>query len=474
MEDYAEYDGLALAKMVRDKDVSALELVEAAIARIEKHNPALNAVVYKAYDEARAAAQEEIGDGLFAGVPFLMKDLDASVAGWRRTNGSRYTKDEICKDDSELVNRYRDAGLMLLGATNTPEFGITGTTESGLLGPCRNPWNTDHITGGSSGGSAAAVAAGIVPLAHATDGLGSIRIPAACCGLVGLKTTRDRTPNAPNYREASHGFVVQHVVSRTVRDTAAMLDATDYKDPALPDALPPKTRPFMEEIKVSPGRMKIAWSLAGPSGKQIGGDVERIMRSTLKLLEAQGHWIEEHDLDVDWRALYDAQSIKSGANFRAEMRHRIRTLGREPAQDELEPLTWSIMEATQGITGEMLAEATRSLYALCADILQKTNPFDAYLLPVMTEAPPPIGFLSPVDNKPGVVNGRQGQLYPYTAPFNMTGQPAISLPLGMSENGLPIGLQFVGRYGDEATLLRLAASLEEADPWIGRRPTHWN
>ncbi|MGB1088162.1 MAG: amidase, partial [Alphaproteobacteria bacterium] len=340
--------------------------------------------------------------------------------------------------------------------------------------PCRNPWNTDHITGGSSGGSAAAVAAGIVPLAHATDGLGSIRIPAACCGLVGLKTTRDRTPNAPNYREASHGFVVQHVVSRTVRDTAAMLDATDYKDPALPDALPPKTRPFMEEIKVSPGRMKIAWSLAGPSGKQIGGDVERIMRSTLKLLEAQGHWIEEHDLDVDWRALYDAQSIKSGANFRAEMRHRIRTLGREPAQDELEPLTWSIMEATQGITGEMLAEATRSLYALCADILQKTNPFDAYLLPVMTEAPPPIGFLSPVDNKPGVVNGRQGQLYPYTAPFNMTGQPAISLPLGMSENGLSIGLQFVGRYGDEATLLRLAASLEEADPWIGRRPTHWN
>lgn len=478
MDDFADYDGVALAKLVRDGEVSVSELVETAIERIERHNPALNAVVYKVYDEARETAAQmdngDIGDGPFAGVPFLMKDLDASVAGWTRSNGSRFTKDEVCPEDSELVSRYREAGLVLLGATNTPEFGITGTTESALLGPARNPWNEGHSTGGSSGGSAAAVASGMVPLAHATDGLGSIRIPAAACGLVGLKTTRDRTPNAPNYREASHGFVVQHVVTRSVRDSAALLDATDYKDPTLPDALPPKQRPYAQEVNISPGRLKIAWSLTLPNGRKIEGDVEKVMRKTLRILEDQGHWVEEYVPDFDWGALYGAQGIKSGANFRAEMMHRIRELGREPAEDELEPLTWGILKSTEAITGEMLAEATRTLYALCADLMKKLNPFDAYLLPVMTDAAPPIGFLSPVENKPGVVNGRQGQLYPYTAPFNMTGQPAISLPMGMAENGLPIGLQFVGRYGDEGTLFRLAGALEEAAPWIGRTPKHWN
>src|SRR5437870_4529980 len=244
--EYADHDGLGLAELVRSKEVTPAELVEAAIERIERQNPILNAVVYKAYDEARRTAGGRLPDGPFTGVPFLVKDLGCPVGGWPRTGGSRFTKDEVPAADSVLTRRFREAGVVFLGKTNTPEFGITGTTESVLLGPCRTPWNPDHIAGGSSGGAAAAVASGMVPVAHASDGLGSIRIPAACCGLVGLKPTRERNPSDPDSLGRGCGLVVDHIVSRSVRDCAAMLDATGAPQPASPFAPAPKAGPYLD------------------------------------------------------------------------------------------------------------------------------------------------------------------------------------------------------------------------------------
>src|SRR5689334_3099479 len=257
--EYDRYDGLGLAHLVRRKDVAPLELVEEAIARIERHNPKLNAVVYKAYDEARAAANGNLPNGPFQGVPFLIKDINLPVAGWPMTNGSKYLHNCVSPDDAELTKRYRASGVVFVGKTNTPEFGIPGTTEGRHLGICRNPWNPDHSSGGSSGGAASAVASGIVPIAHGSDGLGSIRIPSAQCGLVGLKPTQYRNPGGPDDRNRAHGFVNDHVLTRTVRDSAAMLDWTGTPEDDAPYAPLTKARPYVEEIQTSPGRLRIAF-----------------------------------------------------------------------------------------------------------------------------------------------------------------------------------------------------------------------
>ena len=477
LSEYADRDGLALAQLIKKKEVSAREVTEAAIQAAEALNPKLNAVVYSAFEEALDNADDDTGDGPFAGVPFLIKDLDCPVGGWPMSSGSRFFSNTVGAkpdpEDGELTRRFRDAGLNFLGKTNTPEFGITGTTESAALGPCRSPWNTDHITGGSSGGSASAVAAGIVPLAHASDGLGSIRIPAACCGLVGMKNTRNRNPVGPYYAEASHGFVVDNVVSRSVRDSAAILDATGYRDPALPAPHPPKARPYLDEVGRNPGRLRIGFSTAKPGASPMDPQVIQAMEDVAKQLGNLGHEVEEFDIDIDWRAFYRAQGMKSGANFAAAMEELFAKAGRQPEEDEFEPLTWMNWKGAQRITGGMAASGTRMLYQMSAEIIEQLNPFDAYLMPVMTAPPPKIGHLSPVDQDPKDCNKHMGRLYPFTAPFNVTGQPAISLPLAWSDDGLPIGLQFIGRYGDEGTLFRLAAQLEDERPWADKRPALW-
>ena len=293
MDDYSNYDGLGLAELVAKKQVTPAELVEAAIARIERHNPTLNAVVFKGYDDARRQAAGPLPDGPFTGVPFLIKDLLMPVAGWPRTSGSRFCKDVVDAEDGGLTRRYRASGVVPLGKTNAPEFGITGTTESALHGPCRNPWNPGHSTGGSSGGSAGAVAAGIVPMAHGGDGLGSIRIPAASCGLVGLKVTRDRNPNLPDGYDYAYGLVVDNVMTRTVRDSAVMRDATGFPDPASPYAAPPKTGPYADEIHRSPGRMRIGWRMR----PGMHPDVEALLLATVELLTRLGHDVFERRLD---------------------------------------------------------------------------------------------------------------------------------------------------------------------------------
>ncbi|MDB5441781.1 MAG: 6-aminohexanoate hydrolase [Phenylobacterium sp.] len=473
MDDYSDYDGLGLAELVAKKQVTPAELVEAAIERIERHNPTLNAVVFKGYDDARSQAAGALPGGPFRGVPFLIKDLAMPVAGWPRTSGSKFARDMVDAEDGGLTARYRASGVIPLGKTNTPEYGITGTTESALLGPCRNPWNPGHIAGGSSGGSASAVAAGIVPMAHASDGLGSIRIPAACCGLVGLKVTRDRNPNLPDGYDYALGNVVDHVVSRTVRDSAAMLDATGWPEPGSPYPPPPKARPYLEEVAASPGKMRIAWSAETPNGRPIHEEVQAALEQTAALLKGLGHTVIERGLGIDYRALYASRGAAGAANFAAGMGRLIERVGREPEPDELEPLTWASLKVGRRQTGADVMHSLQETRMLNRRTLAAFEDIDVYLCPVMGEPPPEIGFIDAVNLEPREVSRRQGRVFPYTAPFNFSGQPSISLPLAQSRAGLPIGMMFTAKYADEATLFRLAAQLEKEAPWAGRRPQLW-
>jgi amidase len=471
--EYSDYDGIGLAALVRKGEVSPAELVEAAIERIERHNGALNAVVFRAYDEARSAARGDLPDGPFRGIPFLVKDHDVAVGGWPTTHGSRFLRDNIEPADSGLVRRFRESGVVLVGKTNAPEFGITGTTEGAFLGACRNPWNLGHSTGGSSGGSSAAVAAGIVPMAHAADGLGSIRIPAACCGLVGLKTTRDRNPDLPDGYDYAFGLVVSHIVSRTVRDSAAMLDATGKPEPASPYPSPPKERPYVEEITRSPGRLRIAWAPEPAESRPVDAEVQAALERTAALLRDLGHDVIDRPLELDYRALNAAYGAASNANFAAGMRRLIERVGHEPEPDELEYLSWASLRAGRNVTGEAVMWGLQELRMLNRRTLAFFEDIDVYLCPVMTAPPPPIGYLDPGAVRARELNQRQGRLFPYTAPFNFSGQPSLSLPLAWSAAGLPIGMMFTAKYADEATLFRLAAQLEEEQPWKDKRPPLW-
>lgn len=472
--DYAQFDGLGLSERVRRGDVSPRELVEAAIERIERRNGTLNAVVYKAYDEARAVADGPLPDGPFKGVPFLIKDLGVRVKGWPRTSASRFARIDADAEDSVLTERYRAAGLVLVGKTNTPEFGIPGVTTSALLGPCRNPWNPDHIAGGSSGGAASATAAGMVPLAHASDGLGSIRIPAACCGLVGLKTTRDRNPNGVHDTDRAIGFSVDHVVSRSVRDSAAMLDWTGAPQPASPYAAPPKERPYLEEVARSPGKLRIAWSGAAPSRAPLDPDVEAALNRTAETLAALGHEVRHEDLDLDWRLFYKAQGVVSAANFSAGVKRWIEIKGREPGDDEIEGLARRAYEAGKKLSGQETMWAWQQLRLLSREILERFESFDVFLTPVMITPPPRVDFLDTLMEDLKEFDRRQSITFGFTPPFNITGQPSLSLPLAESRDGLPIGMMFTGRYGDEATLFRLAGQLEKEMPWKDRKPPVWD
>ena len=472
-KEYAAYDGLGLAELVRNRDVTPAELVDAALERIERHNGTLNAVVHKAYDEARGAAAGALPDGPFEGVPFLIKDLGVRVKGWPRTSASRFAQIDADAEDSELIKRYRAAGTVLVGKTNTPEFGIPGVTTSALLGPCRNPWNPDHISGGSSGGAASAVAAGMVPLAHASDGLGSIRIPAACCGLVGLKVTRDRNPNGAHDNDRAIGFSVDHVVSRTVRDSAAMLDATCAPQPASPYAYPHRERPYMEEIARAPGNLRIAWSSETPAGDPIDPDVQATLQRTAETLKALGHDVREEGLGIDYRALYRAQGLVSAANFSANIRRWIEIKGREPG-DDIEGLARRAYEAGKRMTGQDALWGLQELRLRNREILQRFETWDVYLTPVMCTPAPRVDFLDTLMDDLKEFDRRQRITFGFTPPFNMTGQPSLSLPLGQSSGNLPIGMMLTARYADEATLFRLAAQLEKEMPWKDRKPPIWD
>jgi amidase len=473
--EYADYDGLGLSHLVRKGDVTPLELLEEAISRIEKHNGVLNAVVYKAYDEARAVAKGKLPDGPFKGVPFLIKDINLEVAGWPMSNGSALLEGYVSKGDSELTRRYRAAGMVLAGKTNTPEFGIPGTTEGRFLGNCHNPWNPNHSTGGSSGGAAAAVASGIVPMAHASDGLGSIRIPAAQCGLFGMKPTQSRNPGGPDDSGRAHGLVVDHIVSRSVRDSAAMLDWTGYPEDDAPYAPAPKTRPYTDEILTPPGRLRIAYCTETVQDTPLHEDVQATFEKAVKLCGELGHtMIELPSMGVHLRKLYKAQGFVSGAMAVSGYEEWAEKMGRPIDNTTLEFLALVGYRGAKEIPAKDVAWGLQQIRLIGREILALYRNFDVLLQPVQITPPPLLGFLDPTAVRAREFNQRQGRTFGLTPLANLTGQPSMSVPMGLSSDKLPLAAMFSGRYGDEATLFRLAAQLEQAAPWIDRKPPIWD
>jgi amidase len=409
--------------------------------------------------------------GPFTGVPFLLKDLGATYAGVRQTLGSAFLKDFIPDHDSELVKRHKRAGLIIVGKTNTPEFGILPTTEPHFFGPARNPWNTKHSTGGSSGGSAAAVAAGMVPFAHANDGGGSIRIPASCCGLFGLKPTRARNPLGPDFGDMMAGFVAEHAVTRSVRDSAALLDATAGPDVGDPYWAPPQKRPFLKEVGADPGALRIAFTTESPTGTPVHEDCKKAVREAAELCSKLGHEVSEAAPVVDAAMLNQAFVTVFTAGGGAFMMQGFAMLtGRTPTPDQFEPLTWAVAEMGKQQSAPDYVIAITILQRVARDIARFMLDYDVLLTPTLAEPPLPLGALDSPPENPLQGLFRSGEYVPFTPMCNFTGQPAVSIPLHWNGDGLPIGVHFIGRFGDEATLFRLSAQLEEAKPWAKRRP----
>lgn len=467
---YESHDALGLAELVRQGDVKPAELLEAAIARSERLNPKINAVVIPLFDEARRLVAKGPPEGPFAGVPFLLKDLYAAYAGARLTHGSRLFTDFVPDHDSELVARYRRAGLVIFGRSASPEFGITTSTESLLFGATRNPWNLDRMAGGSSGGAAAAVSAGIVPAANASDGGGSIRIPASCCGLFGLKPTRARTPSGPDAGEGWSGMSTAHVVSRSVRDSAALLDATHGADLGAPYWAPPPERPFLQEVGAAPGRLRIGLQTRSFNGVATHADCLAAAEDAAKLCESLGHDVEPATLEVDAAGFGRASQVIIAANLRATVLDRAAELGRELAPDDLEPMTHIMANAAADVEAADYARAIRTIHALGRQVAGFLERYDVLLTPTLASPPFEIGRLALTASDLPVFLESLLQTVGFTQLFNATGNPAASVPLHWNAEGMPIGVQLVGRFGDEATLLRLAAQLEEARPWFDRRP----
>jgi amidase len=468
-DEIAVLDATAQAEMVRRKQLKPMEIVDAAIARIERLNPALNAVVTPMFEEARAVASGSLPDGPFRGVPFLLKDLLATYASVRMTSGSSFLRDFVPDHDSELVARLKRAGLIIVGKTNTPEFGILPTTEPRLFGPTRNPWDPTRTPGGSSGGSAAAVAAGMVAMAHANDGGGSIRIPSSCCGVFGLKPTRGRNPLGPDFGDLMSGLVAEHAVTRSVRDSAALLDATSGPDIGGPYYAQPPARPFVQEVGADPGKLRIAFKTA-PTGISIHADCIRAVEEAAKLCADFGHEVSEAAPAVDGSRFSEAfMTVWSVGTAQSMERSAMRT-GRMPTPGDFEELTWALAEQGRGVTGPTYLLAVNQLQYMARQIARFFVNYDVWLTPTLAAPPLPLGSFEPQPGNPLFGLQRATAFVPFTPLCNATGQPAMSVPLYWNAEGLPVGTHFVGRFGDEATLIRLAAQLEAARPWAARRP----
>lgn len=489
--DYDKYDGLGLAALVRRRKVKPVELVEEAVARIERYNPSLNAVIHKMYGPALEAADSALPQGPFRGVPFLLKDLIACFRGEPLTNSSRFFRDYVPDFDSELVSRYKNAGLIVIGKTNTPEFGMSFVTESELHGAARNPWDLSRTTGGSSGGSAAAVAARIVPMAHGGDGGGSIRIPSSCCGVFGLKPTRGRNPLGPYFGEAWRGFVCEHVITRSVRDSAAMLDATAGPDTGAPYWCEPHTGTFLNEVGKEPGQLRIAFTAQPFFSDSVDAECVYGLESAVKLCEELGHHVEEAFPKLDYISIRTAFVTVVCSETRAAIEQAERELGRKASYKDFENETWVASLLGKRCRAPDLSMALNLLQSAGREIGRFFEKYDILLTPVNAAPPLPVGASVVIGfqrialkvlarlNAGGLINllggipvsaERAFGFAAYTPLFNVTGQPAMSVPLHWADDGLPIGMQFVGRYGDEATLLRLAGQLEKARPWANRMP----
>jgi amidase len=490
--EYAGHDGLGLAILIRRGEVSSAEVLDVAIAQIEQHNPTVNAVIRKRYDQARSEAAEVNTDAPFAGVPFLLKDLIASIAGEPTGCGNRLLAAMPMPRDSELVCRFRAAGLVIVGRTNTPEFGLTPYTEPETFGPTRNPWSLQHSPGGSSGGSAAAVAARMVPMASGGDGGGSIRIPASCCGLFGFKPSRGMTPTGPGFGELWRGYAIEHAITRSVRDSAAMLDATAGADPGAPYAAPRPARPFLDEAGTEPGPLRIAFTgspLLGGHG--VHPDCLAALESSASLLASLGHHVEEAVPPVDREAYALAFMTVIACELRAEIENFARSTGRAIRASHFETATWGLALLGRTIKAATYVNAVRTLQLAARTMAPFFERYDVLLTPTLATPPAVIGSLQPSAGERrllrivnqmnagwllqalGVLDSVAEKIFdyvPFTALFNATGQPAMSVPLHWNGGGMPVGVQFVGKFGSDAALFRLAGQLERAQPWFERAP----
>jgi amidase len=465
---YAESDALRLAELVKTRQVSSSELVEAAISTIDSLNPKLNAVVIETFDLARQMATQASG-GPFAGVPFLLKDIGSMWEGTRLTAGLAYRKDFVCGFDSEMVRRIKAAGFILLGRTNVPENGWCIATEPRLYGPTLNPWNTAVTPGGSSGGSAAAVASRMVPIAEGTDGGGSIRVPASCCGLVGLKPSRGRITYGPADVEIWFGSVFFFALTRTVRDTAAYLDATAGTLPGDPYTPPLPAKSWLDGIGDRPRRLRIGFTLTTPWGPEFAPEVARAVKETAVLLESLGHNVEEYDLTTDLGSAWLDYNRMNSVQTVLEFDELAKTIGRQVEESDLVPLNWSMLERGRSLSASEYAASVSAIRKANQRIQMELHPYDVFLTPTLTQLPRPVGYWDMNEADFDRYNAKWTDAA-FMFAFNLSGLPAMSVPATWTEEQIPVGVQFVGRYGDEATILGLAAQVEEARPWLTRRP----
>jgi amidase len=491
LSEYASLDGLALAALVREGKVSPRELVDEAIARIERVNPSINAVVRVMADEARLGIAGPVPAGPFAGVPFLLKDFVATYGGVPLTCGSRAFRNFVPKLDSELVRRHKAAGLIVVGKTNLPELGLQPICEPALTGPTHTPWKLGQTSGGSSGGSAAAVAAGIVPMAHGGDGGGSLRIPASCCGVFGFKPSRGRMPTGPYASEQWWGYAVEHAITRSVRDSAALLDATSGAEAGDVHQLPRPARPFLGEVTTAPGQLRVLLIKQPFMSGELHPDCAKAVENTAKRLSDLGHVVEEGALDVDALAFGRDFFLFVCVAMADEIASGRTILGRPIRVSEMETSTWLAGVLGRQASAPALFSARSRLAAIARRASVLLERYEVILTPTLAKPPLAIGALDPsaveralhkviarlrlgfLLKLPGVVEATVKKTYafmPYTALANVAGLPSMSLPLDWNEAGLPIGSMITGRLGDEATLFRLAGQLEAAYPWSHRRP----
>jgi len=467
---YEDFDALGLADLVRRREVTAAELLDAAVERLEARNPSINAVNATWIDRARDAAGKGLPDGPFTGVPFLIKDLGTPVEDTPLTNGSKFFEGFRTAADSELVARYRRAGLNLFGRTAVPELGFGMGSWQRFGGITRNPWNLDHFPDGSSGGAAAAVAAGILPMAHGSDGGGSLRMPGSCNALVALKPTRGRNPVGPKGLESMGGMGVEHVLSRSVRDSAAALDATAGPDTGAPYYAPPPSRPFLAEVGADPGRLRVALSVKAPGGRAVDPQCVAAARDAARLCADLGHDVVEADPDIRADLLGPAVVDVMTTGMAGLVAAHAASRGRPAEPDEFEPTQWALIEEGRRIKATDFAASLATMQLEGRRIAGFFDAVDVLITPTCPTPPPAFSELGDKLLSAGDLRERFFDFVPFTMGFNVSGQPAVSLPLHWTPDGLPVGVQFVARYAAEDTLIRLSAQIEAAKPWFDRRP----
>jgi len=475
MQDYDRYDGLGLAELVRTGKVSALELHHEALRRAHKAQAELNCFSALFPEEGEAQLQAGLPDGPFTGVPMAVKDLGFEIKGRPLTNGSQAFRDQIAIRDSVLCTRYRKAGFTFFGQTTSPEFGLTTTTESTLYGPTRNPWDMTRTSGGSSGGASAAVAAGVIPVAHASDGGGSIRIPAACCGLFGMKPSRGRTPMGPATTEGWNGQSTVHAVSRSVRDNAALLDATHGAEIGSRYVAPAPDATFLSALDKDPEALKIAVWTQAPNGTRPDADAQAGLDATVALLLSLGHHVEEAGPVLDGEMLGRGMVFTVSAAVAMIMEARGEALGRPVRAEEMEPVTAKFVEFGNTVPMKELMKANQASIraGLIYDQFLAEGGYDMVLSPTLSRAPDKLGVLSLAPDNLDAYTEAVTSFAPWCAISNQAGSPAMSLPLHWTEEDLPIGMMFGARCGQEWALYQLAGQIERAAPWAHRRPPVW-